>query len=78
MKLRTFSRLDEGERKRVSVRECVESVLTILGHRLGDHVQVTTDFGSPEEIDCYASLLNQAIMNLVSNAIDAMDARAPS
>ena len=73
VKLRTFSRLDEGERKRVSVRECVESVLTILGHRLKDHVKVTTDFGSPDEIDCYASLLNQAIMNLVSNAIDAMD-----
>jgi two-component system, NtrC family, sensor kinase len=73
VKLRTFSRLDEGERKRVSVRECVESVLTILGHRLKDHVQVTTDFGAPDEIDCYASLLNQAIMNLVSNAIDAMD-----
>ena len=73
VKLRTFSRLDEGERKRVSVRECVESVLTILGHRLKDHVQVTTEFGIPDEIDCYASLLNQAIMNLVSNAIDAMD-----
>jgi two-component system NtrC family sensor kinase len=73
VKLRTFSRLDEGERKRVSVRECVDSVLTILGHRLKDHVHVTTDFGSPDEIDCYASLLNQAIMNLVSNAIDAMD-----
>jgi two-component system NtrC family sensor kinase len=73
VKLRTFSRLDEGERKRVSVRECVESVLTILGHRLKDHVQVTTEYGSPDEIDCYASLLNQAIMNLVSNAIDAMN-----
>jgi len=73
VKLRTFSRLDEGERKRVSVRECVESVLTILGHRLKDHVQVTTQFGEPDEIDCYASLLNQAIMNLVSNAVDAME-----
>ena len=73
VKLRTFSRLDEGERKLVNVRECVESVLTILGHRLKDRVQVETAFGPPEEFDCYASLLNQAIMNLVSNAIDAMD-----
>ena len=73
VKLRTFSRLDEGELKRVSVRDCVESVLTILGYRLKDRVHVETTFGLPEEIDCYASLLNQAIMNLVSNAIDAMD-----
>lgn len=72
VKLRTFSRLDEGELKRVSMRECVESVLTILGHRLKDQFQVETEFGTPDVIDCYASLLNQAIMNLVSNAIDAM------
>jgi two-component system, NtrC family, sensor kinase len=73
VKLRTFSRLDEGELKHVSVRECVESVLTIMGHRLKERVHVETHFGVPDELDCYASLLNQAIMNLVSNAIDAMD-----
>jgi len=74
IKLRTFSRLDEGERKRVSMRECVESVLTILGHRLrsGNRIEVETEFGLPDQVDCYASLLNQAIMNLVSNSIDAM------
>jgi DNA-binding response OmpR family regulator len=72
LKLRTFSRLDEGERKRVSVRECVESVLTILGHRLRDRVQLTTRYEPPEELECYPSLLNQALMNLVANAIDAV------
>jgi two-component system, NtrC family, sensor kinase len=75
VKLRTFSRLDEGERKCVSIRECVESVLTILGHRLRGGIVVETDFGSPDQVDCYASLLNQAIMNLVSNSIDAMAGR---
>lgn len=44
-KLRTFSRLDEGERKLVSVRESVESVLSILQHRLGERVRVITHFG---------------------------------
>jgi len=75
VKLRTFSRLDEGERKLVSIRECVESVLTILGHRLRGAIVVETDFGSPDQVDCYASLLNQALMNLISNAIDAMAGR---
>jgi signal transduction histidine kinase len=73
-KLRTFSRLDEGERKRVSARESIESVLTILGHRIGDHVSVTTEFGEPDAIECFAGLFNQAVMNLVANAIDAIDA----
>lgn len=71
-KLRTFSRLDEGELKRVSVRESVESVLTILGYRLKGRIEVVTDFGEPDEIQCFAGLLNQAIMNLVANAIDAI------
>ena len=72
LKLRTFSRLDEGERKVVSVRECVDSVLTILGHRLRDRVELETRIGEPELLDCFPSLLNQALMNLVANAIDAV------
>jgi two-component system, NtrC family, sensor kinase len=75
VKLRTFSRLDEGERKKVSVRECVESVLMILGHRTGDRIGVETSFGEPDRIDCFAGLLNQALLNLVSNAIDAIDGK---
>ncbi|MEI9952491.1 MAG: ATP-binding protein [Pseudomonadota bacterium] len=72
-KLRTFSRLDEGERKRVSVRESVESALTILQHRLGERIAVVRHFGEPDVLDCYAGLLNQAVMNLLSNAIDAIE-----
>jgi DNA-binding response OmpR family regulator len=72
LKLRTFSRLDEGERKVVSVRECVDSVLTILGHRLRDRIAVETNIEQPDLLDCFPSLLNQALMNLVVNAIDAV------
>ncbi|MEI9938661.1 MAG: response regulator [Pseudomonadota bacterium] len=72
LKLRTFSRLDEGERKVVSIRECIESLLTILGHRLKDRIVVETHYGDPDSIECYPGLLTQAIMNLVANAIDAI------
>jgi two-component system NtrC family sensor kinase len=72
LKLRTFSRLDEGEQKQVSIRECIASVVTILGHRLKDRIEVQTHIGMPDVVDCFPSLLNQAIMNLVSNAIDAI------
>jgi two-component system, NtrC family, sensor kinase len=71
IKLRTFSRLDEGTVKRVSVRECVESVLTISRHRFG-RIEVRTEYGEPDQIECYSGLLNQALMNLVSNCVDAM------
>ncbi|HEX6271721.1 MAG TPA: ATP-binding protein [Polyangiaceae bacterium] len=72
LKLRTFSRLDEGERKRISAKESVESVLTILGHRMGEGVRVSTAFGEPDVLDCFAGPFNQAVMNLVTNAIDAV------
>lgn len=75
LKLRTFSRLDEGERKVVSIRECVESLLTILAHRFKDRIEIETRYGEPDSIECYPGLLTQAIMNLVSNAIDAIVGR---
>jgi two-component system NtrC family sensor kinase len=72
LKLKTFSRLDEGERKVVSLRESIESILTILGHQLRDRIEVITQFGDLDSISCYGSALNQALMNLISNAVDAM------
>lgn len=72
LQLRTFSRLDEGQRKSIDVRECLESVLMILGHRLGDRISVTLELNGPEHIECYPGPLNSAVLNLVSNAIDAI------
>jgi two-component system NtrC family sensor kinase len=72
LKLRTFSRLDEGELKTVSISESIGAVLTILGHRLGDRITVETHYGQPDVIECFPSLLNQAVMNLVANAIEAI------
>jgi two-component system, NtrC family, sensor kinase len=72
--LRVFSRLDEGELKRVSVRESIESVLAILRHRLGENVTLVSDIEDVELL-CFASLFNQAVMNLVANAIDAVEGK---
>lgn len=73
LKLRTFSRLDEGERKTVSVGECIDSVLTILGHKMKERVQVIQRLSPPEELECFPSLLNQVLLNLVANAVDAIE-----
>lgn len=73
VKLRTFSRLDGDELGWTSVRDCVESVLTILGHRIGEQIKVERRLGEPDMLRCYPNLLNQALMNLVANAIDAVE-----
>jgi two-component system NtrC family sensor kinase len=73
LKLRTFSRLDEGERKLASIAECVDSVLIILQHRTKERIQVVTEIGPPERVECYPALLNQVLLNLVANSIDAID-----
>jgi two-component system NtrC family sensor kinase len=73
LKLRTFSRLDEGERKLASVSACIESVLTILEHRTKERIEVVTEIGQPEMLDCFPALLNQVLLNLVVNSIDAIE-----
>jgi two-component system NtrC family sensor kinase len=73
VKLRTFSRIDGGERGLAHLPECVDSVLTILGHRMTDAITVVKDLGQPESFECFPGLLNQALMNLIANAIDAID-----
>ena len=73
VKLRTFSRLDEGEFKHVDIVECIESVLTLLQHRLKEGIKVTKKYGDVKIVPCYPGPLNQVIMNVLSNAIDAIE-----
>jgi two-component system NtrC family sensor kinase len=71
LKLRTFSRLDEGERSVISLRECLDSVLTILTHRTHS-VTIELDYCEEDKIDCFPGTLNQALLNVISNAVDAV------
>lgn len=71
--LRTFSRLDEAERKMVDLHEGIESTLTLLDHHLKDRITVEKRFGDLPMIECYAGQMNQVFMNLLTNAADAID-----
>jgi two-component system, NtrC family, sensor kinase len=76
--LRNFSRLDEAEHKVVNIHEGLDSTLMILKHRfkaVGDHsgITIVKDYGEIPLIECYAGQLNQVFMNLISNAIDALE-----
>ncbi|MDJ1184958.1 trifunctional serine/threonine-protein kinase/ATP-binding protein/sensor histidine kinase [Roseofilum casamattae] len=74
--LRNFSRLDEAELKAVDLHEGLESTLTILQPRLygpEGAIAIVKNYGDLPLIECYASQLNQVFMNILNNAIDALE-----
>jgi PAS domain S-box-containing protein len=76
--LRNFSRIAEAEIKGVDIHEGLDSTLMILQNRLkskSEHpgIQVIKDYGNLPRVECYAGQLNQVFMNLLANAIDAID-----
>ena len=78
MSLRNFSRLDEAECKQVDIHEGIDNTLLILEHRLKQkpghpEIQVIKEYGQLSKIECYPGQLNQVFMNLLSNAIDALE-----
>lgn len=78
LSLRNFSRLDEAEEKKVDIHEGIESTLFILQHRLKVQpnrlaIQVIKNYDILPLVKCYPSLLNQVFMNILTNAIDALE-----
>jgi two-component system, NtrC family, sensor kinase len=75
--LRNFSRMDEAEVKTVDIHEGIESTVLILQHRLSHskvgEIQLIHDYGNLPRITCYAGQLNQVFMNIIANAIDAIE-----
>ncbi|WP_171974821.1 ATP-binding protein [Leptolyngbya sp. 'hensonii'] len=81
--LRNFSRLDEAEIKEVNLHEGIDNTLTILHYRLKARadragIQVIKNYGDLPLVECYAGQLNQVFMNILSNAIDALESHQPS
>nr|WP_264802260.1 response regulator [Ameyamaea chiangmaiensis] len=72
LSLRKFSRLDEGAFQEVDVPEAVDVALALLTHKIGPGIVIETDLRAPAVLYCQPALLNQVVMNLLSNAIDAI------
>ncbi|MBD2312070.1 PAS domain-containing protein [Desertifilum sp. FACHB-1129] len=78
LSLRNFSRHDEAELKPVNLHEGIESSLTLLQHRLNAQVNrpaiaVIREYNNLPKLQCYPGQLNQVFMNLLNNAIDALE-----
>lgn len=71
--LRNFSRLDESDSKEIDLHEGLESTLLILSHRLKYGIEIVKDYGDLPLIQCYPAQLNQIFVNIIANAIDAME-----
>lgn len=71
--LRNFVRLDEAEYQQVDIHEGINSTLTLLESRYKGRIEVTTDYGDLPEIRCFPGQLNQVFMNLLKNAVQAIE-----
>jgi signal transduction histidine kinase len=78
LSVRNFSRLDEADCKEVDIHEGLESTLLILQHRLKASpnrpaVEIIRAYGNLPPVECYPGQLNQVFMNILANAIDALE-----
>ncbi|WP_349775300.1 trifunctional serine/threonine-protein kinase/ATP-binding protein/sensor histidine kinase [Geitlerinema calcuttense] len=78
LSLRNFSRLDEASMKPVDIHSGIDSTVMLLQPRLraeGDRteIEIRREYSELPKITCYASQLNQVFMNILTNAIDAID-----
>jgi two-component system NtrC family sensor kinase len=72
--LRSFIRLDGGERARMNVHEGLDSTLALLESETRGRIEVVKEYGDVPDITCYPGEVNQVFMSLLSNAVEAIRA----
>ncbi|WP_423147110.1 sensor histidine kinase [Rubrolithibacter danxiaensis] len=71
--LRIFSRVDEDDLKKANINEGMDSTLVIVNHLLNNNITVEKNYGDIPLIECYPGKLNQVFLNIISNAIHAIN-----
>ena len=85
LSLRNFSHIDQSELKAIDIHQGIEDTLLILGHRIKPQknsnfprIQIVKHYGDLPLVNCYAGQLNQVFVNILVNAIDAIEESASS
>jgi signal transduction histidine kinase len=71
--LRTFSRLDEDILKMADIHEGLDSTLILLHNKYKNRIEIVKNYANLPLVECYPGQLNQVFMNILSNAVDAID-----
>lgn len=71
--IKNFSRIDQSEFKDADLHEAIDSVLTLTSNLWKSRISIEKSYGFIPPVNCYIGLINQVVMNLVVNAIDAID-----
>ena len=73
--LRSFSRLDEEKCQIYDIHEGIDSALILLHNKIKDKISIRKDYGDFKDLECFPGKLNQVIMNILTNSIQAIEGK---
>ncbi len=71
--LRSFSKIEDNQLQIIDIHENIDTTLLLLQSQYQERIQIVKNYGNLPQIECYPSKLNQLFMNILSNAIQAID-----
>ena len=73
--LRSFSRLDQEKCQDYNIHDGIDSSLILLHNQIKDRIVITKEYGEFNDIECFPGKLNQVIMNILTNSIQAIEGK---
>ena len=71
--LKTFARLGNADYQEVNIHEGLDITLTMIDHEIKNKISVNKEYGEIPEINCYPDQLNQVFINVLMNAVQAIE-----
>ena len=71
--LRNFSRLEEAKLQEIDVHQSLDTTLNLLQGEIKNRIEIHRQYEPTPLIHCYASQINQVFMNILSNAVQAIE-----
>jgi signal transduction histidine kinase len=72
-RMKSFARLDEAELKKSDIHEGLEDTLTMMSHAIRPEIEIVKEYGDIQLFECYPGQLNQVFLNLLMNAVQAIE-----